>query len=187
MTTTSRARWAVVRLLAIAPILAFAACGSPQAELEKGTGASVSVSPSSTPTNSARGTEFVPAPAAVPTATPAIWRNGTARCPMPPHVTVPPNGAARGDATKGFCIVWSSDFPDESGFRVLVSYGGGEVFSHTVGPDEHDFIFPPEEAPVLTGPGCSRRKDFTMTVFVIRPRGEEPIGGMATVAECGPR
>lgn len=169
----------IVTLAGVA--LSSAACVSGDATVQ----APSEVAPTSRLTSPARGTESVPTPAPIPTPTPAIWRNGTVRCPMPAHVTVPPNGAALGDANKGFCIVWSGEFPDESGFRVEVRYGGGEIFSHAVGPDEHDFVFPPEEAPVLTGPGCSRRKDFTMTVFVVQPSGETPIGGMAVVAECG--
>ena len=149
------------------------------------TPAGIAPSVTATATTPARGTESVPTPVPTPTPDPAIWRNGTVRCPMPPHVNVPPNGAAQGDATKGFCIVWSNDFPDELGFRVQVRYGGrGETFSHTVGPDEHDFVFPPEEAPVHKGPQCDDRKDWTVTVYVVRPGGETPIGGGATASEC---
>ncbi len=104
---------------------------------------------------------------------------------MPPDVTVPPAGIERGDATKGFCVVWANDYPDELGFRVAATYEGGEVFTHVVAADQHDFAFPADEAPVLTGPQCIKRRSFTVTVVVVRPSGEEPVGAVATVAECG--
>jgi hypothetical protein len=94
-------------------------------------------------------------------------------------------GVEQGDATKGFCVVWANEYPDELGFRVAVAYGeGGDAFSHVVAADEHDFVFPADEAPVLTGPQCTKRWRFTITVVVVRPSGEEPVGAVATVAEC---
>lgn len=126
------------------------------------------------------------APEPSPTPDPAKWRNGTARCPMPPHVSVPPTGVERGDATQAFCVVWANEYPDESGFRVSVRYHvGGEQFEHTIPPDEHDFVFPPAEAPVPSGPECTARQSYTIEVFVIRPAGAEPVGAVGGVAECG--
>ena len=156
--------------LAIAA-LSSAACVSGGPKMQ----APTEVAPTSRLTSPARGTESVPTPAPTPSPDPAIWRNGTVRCPMPPHVTVPPNDAALGDATKSFCIVWSGDFPDESGFRVLLTYyEGGDIFSHTVGPDEHDFVFPPEEAPVLTGPECTKRRSFPLLCSSFGRAGKHP-------------
>ena len=176
----NRARWAVVNGLVIAAILSFAACGSPPPEMGQRTEASSPASPSPTAAPSPE-----PAPTPRPTTDPARWRLGTERCPMPPHVTVPAKGVEQGDATKGFCVAWANDYPDELGFRVAVAYEGGEVFTHPVAPDEHDFVFPAEEAPVLTGPQCTSRRSFTITVVVVRPGSEEPVGATAAVAECG--
>lgn len=106
---------------------------------------------------------------------------------MPPHVSVPPTGVALGDATQAFCVVWANEYPDESGFRVSVRYHeGGEQFQHTIPPDEHDFVFPAAEAPILSGPECTARRSYTIEVFVIRPGGDEPVGAVGVIAECGP-
>ncbi len=104
---------------------------------------------------------------------------------MPPHITVPPTGVERGAATKAFCVVWANEYPDELGFRVSVVYENGEVFTHLIGPDEHDFVFPPEEAPVLSGPCIySRQRGHSLSVVVVRPGGDEPVGGVAMVGGC---
>jgi len=118
---------------------------------------------------------------------PATWRNGTVQCPMPPAVIVPPKGVEMGDAKQGLCVVWANDYSDESGFRVSVRYEGGELFSHSIPANEHDFVFPAAEAPVLTGPDCVKRRSFTIEVVVLRPSGEEPVGASSVVAECRPR
>ena len=62
---------------------------------------------------------------------------------------------------------------------------GGEQFEHTIPADEHDFVFPPAEAPIPSGPECTARQSYTIEVFVIRPAGDEPVGAVGGVAECG--
>jgi len=162
-------------VLTLALVALAAACGpaQPDGEATPSAVASTSETPSVAPDPS-------------PTPDPAKWRNGTARCPMPPHVLVPPTGVERGDATQAFCVVWANQYPDESGFRVSVRYHeGGEQFEHIIPADEHDFVFPAAEAPVLFAPDCTARRSYTIEVFVIRPGGDEPVGAVSTVAECG--
>jgi hypothetical protein len=119
------------------------------------------------------------------TAGTADAREGPERCAMPPHVTVPASGVALGDASKAFCVVWAGGFPDATAFRISVRYEGGERFTHEVAPSEREFVFPPSEAPILSGPECTARRSYTVEVFVVRANGDEPVGAAAVSVECG--
>ena len=168
-------------VLALVLLAQSASCGSGGRQAPAVPSAAV---PLPTPTLVAVETAL-PSPAATATPDPAKWRNGTARCPMPPYVKVPPTGVERGAATVAFCVVWANEYPDETGFRVSVRYHeGGDLFVHTIPADEHDFVFPAADAPILTGPECARRRSFTIEVVVLRPSGEEPVGASSVVAEC---
>ena len=156
--------------------LLFAACGGAGQ-----TAADATVSPGSK--------TFIPESGSVtpsPTVEAAKWQQGTARCPVPPHVFVPPSGVALGAATKAFCVVWANEYSDGVGFRVSVEYASGEVFTHQIPPGQHDFVFPSSEAPILSGPLCTGRRSYSISVIVLRNGGEEPVGEVSVIAECAP-
>jgi hypothetical protein len=171
----------LIAVLALVLLAQSAACGS-----GGGQAPAVPSAAAAPPTPTFVATDAaLPWPAPTATPDPAKWRFGTARCPMPPYISVPSTGVELGNANVAFCVVWATDYPDETGFRVSVRYHeGGDLFVHTIPADEHDFVFPAAEAPVLVGPDCTRRRSFTVEVVVLRPSGEEPVGASGVVAEC---
>jgi hypothetical protein len=103
---------------------------------------------------------------------------------MPVGLYVPPSGIESAFVAGRMCVVWANEYPDELGFRVSLRYDGGERFEHLVDPDSHDFVFPPTEQPILSGPGCFARHVWTLEVFVLLPSGAEPVGATSVIAEC---
>jgi hypothetical protein len=77
------------------------------------------------------------------------------------------------------CITWADEFKDETGFRVVLKYGGGESFEYFAAADTVEFIPPAAHVEGLGSPEYGiARKDYGLEVWAIRPGGEEPVGAM---------
>jgi hypothetical protein len=92
-----------------------------------------------------------------------------------------------------FCIVWRDAFANETGFRAVLRYNGGEEFIYWVAANVNEVYPPPSEWPDtlprlpddLNSPeaaGILRglpRKDIQVTVYALTPVGEVIVDGFA--------
>ena len=87
-----------------------------------------------------------------------------------------------------FCVVWKDGFANETGFRIVVTYlRSGEKFTHDVGPNATEFVFPPDEAPMLERPEfCAKRGTMQLEVKAVLTNGDAVVDGISTNWECRP-
>lgn len=78
-----------------------------------------------------------------------------------------------------FCLAWRDTYNDESGFRIVIKYSNsGEEFTYLVPANANEFYVPQSDWPTTLRPEqacpeCLLRKDYEMTLYVMRPNGEE--------------
>jgi DNA-binding CsgD family transcriptional regulator len=113
------------------------------------------------------------------------------------QVTFPPTGTKQdlsgGDVGMGrepFCIAWTDIYTDETGFRVVVRFNGGEEFVYHLQANVNEVFPPPSDwpdklpvIPDLNSPAAAgalagfRRKDISVTVYAKTPSGEVVVDG----------
>jgi hypothetical protein len=77
------------------------------------------------------------------------------------------------------CLTWEDRTDDETGFRVVLEYGGGEKFEYMAPADTVELIPPAADVAGLGSFGSEfARKNYGIKVWAIRPGGEEPVGAM---------
>lgn len=109
-------------------------------------------------------------------------------CPVPQ--TVSRNQRMSFGAPGGpFCLVWQDSWNDETGFRIVLQYEGpnapGERFDYSLPADTTEFLFPAADSPADVNPSlCLQRKDFGVTLLVVRPTGVERVDARSRILEC---
>jgi hypothetical protein len=81
---------------------------------------------------------------------------------------------------RDFCIVWVDDYDNETGFRIVLKYGNGDIFVYEVPANTSQLIVPKEGAPRL-GESLEqylRRSSWQITVYAVGPDFLGTVGGM---------
>jgi hypothetical protein len=103
-----------------------------------------------------------------------------------------PSGGDVGMRRDPFCIAWTDIYRDETGFRVVVKYNGGEEFVYRTAANVNEVFPPPSDwpdklpnIPDINAPEAAgalagfKRKDMQVTVYALRPGGEVVVDGFA--------
>jgi hypothetical protein len=80
------------------------------------------------------------------------------------------------------CITWEDRFDDETGFRIELKYARSqETFTYQAPANTVEFIPPPGDVDGLgeIRPPDWPRKDYSVSVWALRPGGETLVGGIA--------
>jgi hypothetical protein len=122
---------------------------------------------------------------------------------FPPLSAARPSGGTRtpvrgevGMRRDPFCIAWTDIYANETGFRVVIKYNGGEEFVYQVGANVNE-VFPPLDEwpdklpalPDLDSPQAAgslfglKRKDIQATVYALTPSGPIVVDGFALTVQ----